>query len=205
MKLHCWNGQSRLGHRPTRPWRPSPQGLSAQGWDRGTREVLDGEADSSEQRHGEVGSWVGEMVGEVGDPIWSPVKEEAHQRVVSTRCGSARGKRRWGAMSSGGGRWTKPLNFKGIQRFLKKSDKFYKIPYPYPILDYKFILTHLYSNIGSSFISGNRYLVYFILNRTDHLRVLPPLSQVYHCFKINKECSQVTYKYCTLIWVTCAV
>jgi hypothetical protein len=32
---------------------------------------------------GEVGSWVREMAGEVGDPIWSPVKEEAHQRAVS--------------------------------------------------------------------------------------------------------------------------
>jgi hypothetical protein len=32
---------------------------------------------------------------------------------------------------------------------MKRSDKFYKIPYPRPKLDYKFILTHLYSNIGS--------------------------------------------------------
>jgi hypothetical protein len=97
------------------------------------------------------------------------------------------------------------LNFKGIQTFLKKSHKFYKIPYPHYILYYKFTLTHLYSNIGSFFTSGNRYLVYFILNRVDHLRVLPPLSQVYHCSKMDKECSQVTYKYCTSIWVTCAV
>jgi hypothetical protein len=72
------------------------------------------------------------------------------------------------------------MNFKGIQTFLKKSDKFYKITYPDPILDYKFTLTHLYSNIGSFFTSGNRYLVYFIPNRAGHLRVLPPLSQVYH-------------------------
>jgi hypothetical protein len=31
-----------------------------------------------------VGPWVGEMAGEVGDSIWPPTKEEAHQRVVST-------------------------------------------------------------------------------------------------------------------------
>jgi hypothetical protein len=37
-------------------------------------------AGSGEQRCGEVGPWVGEMAGEVGDPIWSPVKEETHQR-----------------------------------------------------------------------------------------------------------------------------
>jgi hypothetical protein len=91
------------------------------------------------------------------------------------------------------------MNFKGIQTFLKKYDKFYKIPYPHPILDYKFTLTHLYSNIGSFLTSGNRYLVYFILNRADHLRVSPPLSQVYHYFKMDKECSQVTYKHFTLI------
>jgi hypothetical protein len=72
------------------------------------------------------------------------------------------------------------MNFKGIQTFLKKSDKFYKIPYPHPILDYKFTLRHLYSNIGSFFTSGNRYLVYFIQNRASHLRLLPPLSQVCH-------------------------
>jgi hypothetical protein len=69
------------------------------------------------------------------------------------------------------------MNFKGIQTFVKKSNKFYKIPYPHPILYYKFTLTHLYSNIGSFFISGN---MYFIPNRVGHLRVLPPLSQLYH-------------------------
>jgi hypothetical protein len=37
-------------------------------------------AGSDEQWRGEVGPRVGEMAGEVGDPIWSPVKEEAHQR-----------------------------------------------------------------------------------------------------------------------------
>jgi hypothetical protein len=31
-----------------------------------------------------VGPWVGEMADEVGDSIWSLVKEEAHQRSVST-------------------------------------------------------------------------------------------------------------------------
>jgi hypothetical protein len=75
------------------------------------------------------------------------------------------------------------MNFKGIQTFLKKSDKF--------------TLTHLYSNIGSFFTSGNRYLVCFILNKAGHLRVLLPLSQVYHCSKMDKEYSQVTYKHCT--------
>jgi hypothetical protein len=83
------------------------------------------------------------------------------------------------------------LNFKVIQSFQKKSDKLYKIPYPHLILDYKFTLTHLYSNIGSSFTSGNRYLVYFILNRAGHLRVLPPLSQIYYCSKMDKECFHV--------------
>jgi hypothetical protein len=42
------------------------------------------------------------------------------------------------------------MNFKGIETFLKKPNKFYKILYPHPILDYKFIFTHLYSNIESS-------------------------------------------------------
>jgi hypothetical protein len=68
------------------------------------------------------------------------------------------------------------MNFKGIQTFLKKPNKFYKISYPHPILDYKFIFTHLYLNIESSFTSGNRYLMYFILNRLGHLRLLPSLS-----------------------------
>jgi hypothetical protein len=40
--------------------------------------VLDGGVDSGERRHGEVGPWVGEMAGEVGDSIWLPAKEEAH-------------------------------------------------------------------------------------------------------------------------------
>jgi hypothetical protein len=41
-------------------------------------------------------------------------------------------------------------------------------------------LTHLYSNIESFFTSENRYIVYFIPNRAGYLRVLPPLSEVYH-------------------------
>jgi hypothetical protein len=47
--------------------------------------VLDSGADSGERQRGEMGSWVGEMAGDVGDSIWSSVKEEAHQRAVSTR------------------------------------------------------------------------------------------------------------------------
>jgi hypothetical protein len=63
--------------------------------------VLDGGTDSDKQRRGEVGPWVGEMAGEVGDPIWSPVKEEAHQRAVFT--GSWLGRR--GTAVRGGVRW----------------------------------------------------------------------------------------------------
>jgi hypothetical protein len=54
------------------------------------------------------------------------------------------------------------LNFKAVPSFLEKSDKFSKIPSSHDILEYEFILTHLYSNIESSFTSGNRYLVYCI-------------------------------------------
>jgi hypothetical protein len=43
------------------------------------------------------------------------------------------------------------LNFKGVQTFLEKSDKFSKIPSSYDILKYEFRLTQLYSNIGSAF------------------------------------------------------
>jgi hypothetical protein len=56
--------------------------------------VLDGSVDSSERRCGEVGPWVREMANEVGDSIWSPTKEEAHQRAVSMGRGSAGGERR---------------------------------------------------------------------------------------------------------------
>jgi hypothetical protein len=54
------------------------------------------------------------------------------------------------------------MNFKGVQTFLEKSDKFSKIPPSHDILEYEFILTHLYSNIGSSFTCGRRDSVYFI-------------------------------------------
>jgi hypothetical protein len=40
--------------------------------------VLDGGVDSGERRRSEVGLWVGEMAGEVGDSILPPAKEEAH-------------------------------------------------------------------------------------------------------------------------------
>jgi hypothetical protein len=76
------------------------------------------------------------------------------------------------------------MNFIGIQTFLEKSNKFYKISYPHPIIDYKFTLTHLYSNIGSFFTSGNMYLVYFIPNRAGHLRLLPP---VYHKYATDPK------------------
>jgi hypothetical protein len=48
------------------------------------------------------------------------------------------------------------LNFNGVQTFLEKSDKFSKIPSSHDIVEYEFILTHLYSNIGSSFTSEKR-------------------------------------------------
>jgi hypothetical protein len=80
MKCNYWNGPSTLGHGlpglAHGPFGPrSKQGSST---------ALDGGADSGEWRRGEVGSWVGEMADEVGDSIWSPVKEEDHQRAVST-------------------------------------------------------------------------------------------------------------------------
>jgi hypothetical protein len=43
---------------PTGPFDPRPR--------QGNPEALQGAADSGEQRRGEVGSWVGEMAGEVG-------------------------------------------------------------------------------------------------------------------------------------------
>jgi hypothetical protein len=45
--------------------------------------VLDGCVNSVVRRRGKVGPWVCEMAGEVGDTIWPPAKEEAHQRAVS--------------------------------------------------------------------------------------------------------------------------
>jgi hypothetical protein len=72
------------------------------------------------------------------------------------------------------------LNFKGVQTFLKKSDKFSKILYPRPILDYRFILTPMYSKIGSSFTSVKNDLVQIISKRAGHFRVLCPLLQIHH-------------------------
>jgi hypothetical protein len=66
------------------------------------------------------------------------------------------------------------LNFKGIQTF-KTFDKFYKIPYPHAILDYKFTLSHLYSNIGSFFTSGREDLVQIISKIACHFRGIVPL------------------------------
>jgi hypothetical protein len=66
------------------------------------------------------------------------------------------------------------LNFKGVQTFLKKSDKFFEIPSSHSILEYEFTLTQLYSNIGSSFTSGKRYLVYFIPHMSWTLKYIAP-------------------------------
>jgi hypothetical protein len=66
------------------------------------------------------------------------------------------------------------LNFKGVQTFLQKSDKFSKIPYSHSILEYEFTLTHLFSNIGSSFKSGKMYLVYFIAHKSWPLKYITP-------------------------------
>jgi hypothetical protein len=71
-------------------------------------------------------------------------------------------------------------NFKGVQTFLEKSDKFYKILSSQSSLEDNFTFAHLYSNIGSFFTSENRYFVNFRLNRAGQLRVLLPPSQVYH-------------------------
>jgi hypothetical protein len=69
------------------------------------------------------------------------------------------------------------LNFKEIQSFLKKSDKFSKIPCYHDIPEYKFILTRFYSNIGSSYTSGKNDLVQIISKIVVHLRVLyPPVT-----------------------------
>jgi hypothetical protein len=46
------------------------------------------------------------------------------------------------------------MNFKEVPTFLEKYDKFTIIPYSHDIPEYKFILTHLYSNIRSFFTSG---------------------------------------------------
>jgi hypothetical protein len=43
----------------------------------------------------------------------------------------------------------------------RKSDKFSKILSSHSTLEYEFTLTHLYSNIGSSFTSGKKVLSLF--------------------------------------------
>jgi hypothetical protein len=93
---------------PTQP--TEPFGLRPK---QGSTEVLDGGVDSGERRHGEVGSWVGEMAGEVGDSIWPPTKEEAHQRVASMgarlswRGTAVSGSVRWWRSAARGlGRWS---------------------------------------------------------------------------------------------------
>jgi hypothetical protein len=108
MKRHCWNGPSPLATGLPEPahgaFHPRPR--------QGSPEALDGGVDFGERRCGEVGSWVGEMAGEVGDPIWLPAKEEAHQRAVST--GARLGRRGttvrgdvqwWRSVARGSGRW----------------------------------------------------------------------------------------------------
>jgi hypothetical protein len=72
------------------------------------------------------------------------------------------------------------LNFYGVQTFLEKSDKFSKIPCLLDILEYNFILNHLYSNIGSFFTSGKNDLVKFILKIAGHLGVLGTLPQLHY-------------------------
>jgi hypothetical protein len=72
------------------------------------------------------------------------------------------------------------LNFKGVQTFLEKSDKFFKISFSNDTLEYNFTLTHLYLNIGSFFTSGKNDLVQFILNVAGHLGMLDPLTQIHY-------------------------
>jgi hypothetical protein len=90
-----------------------PKGLFGPRPKDGRTEVLDGCVNSVVRRRGKVGPWVCEMVGEVGDTIWSPAKEEAHQRAGSTgarlcrRGTTMRGDVRWwrsAAWGSGHGR-----------------------------------------------------------------------------------------------------
>jgi hypothetical protein len=50
------------------------------------------------------------------------------------------------------------LNFKGVQTFLEKSDKFSKVSSAKDTLEYNFTLAHLYSNIESFFTSGKMTL-----------------------------------------------
>jgi hypothetical protein len=62
---------------------------------------------------------------------------------------------------------------------MKKSDKFFTIPSSHGILEYNFILTHLYLNIEVLF-QVVKMTVKFILNVAGHLGMLGPLTQVYH-------------------------
>jgi hypothetical protein len=71
------------------------------------------------------------------------------------------------------------LNFKGVQTFMEKSDKFLKILSLHDILEYNFTLTYLYSNIGSFFTSGKNNLVKFILKIAGHLGILGPLTRIH--------------------------
>jgi hypothetical protein len=71
-------------------------------------------------------------------------------------------------------------NFKGVQTFLEKSDKFLKILSSHDILEYNFTLTHFYSNIGSFFTSGKNGLVKFILKIASHLGMLGPLTRIHN-------------------------
>jgi hypothetical protein len=66
------------------------------------------------------------------------------------------------------------LEFKGVQIFLENSDKFPKSPSSPDILEYESISTHSYSNIGSSFTSGKRDLVYFIPYKSWPLKYIAP-------------------------------
>jgi hypothetical protein len=90
----------------------------------GTSKTLDGGTDSGEQWHSEVGPWVGEMADQVGDPIWSPVKEEAHQRAVSMGAWLDRrgttvrgGVRWWRPVAHGSGRWSRHVRSLGWRRW----------------------------------------------------------------------------------------
>jgi hypothetical protein len=95
------------------------------------------------------------------------------------------------------------LEFLRGSNFLKKSDKFSKIPCLLDKLEYNFKLTHLYSKFGSFFTSDKNNLVKFILKIAGHLGMLGPLTQVHHWSKFDKECSKLSYIYCHLIRLTC--
>jgi hypothetical protein len=48
-------------------------------------------------------------------------------------------------------------------------------------------LTHLYSNIGSSFTSGNRYFVYFIPYQSWPLKYIAPTLTSTPLYQTGKE------------------